>query len=72
MAKQPVPTAIGIVTEALPNTMFRVQLEKEDREILVYLSGRMRRFRVRVMVGDTVEIVLDQEGGERGRITRRK
>ena len=72
MPKQPVPTAIGVVTEALPNTTFRVHLEKEDRVILVYLSGKMRKFRVRVMVGDTVEVVLDQEGGERGRITRRK
>jgi translation initiation factor IF-1 len=69
--KQQLPTATGVVTEALPNTMFRVLLDGEDRVVLTYLAGKMRKFRIRVGVGDKVELVLDQEGGERGRIHRR-
>ena len=61
--------AVGTVTEALPNTLFRVSLG-EDKEILAYLSGKMRLHRIRVLIGDRVEMVLDPYGG-RGRITRR-
>jgi translation initiation factor IF-1 len=61
--------AVGTITEALPNTLFRVSLG-EDKEILAYLSGKMRLHRIRVLIGDRVEMVLDPYGG-RGRITRR-
>ncbi len=62
----------GVVIEALPNTMFRVILEgdnEEDAEI-AYLSGRMKRFRIRIIVGDKVEIKIDEYGGK-GRIIKR-
>jgi translation initiation factor IF-1 len=61
-------TSIGIVTEALPNAFFRVKMQ--EAEILAYLSGRMRLNRIKVMVGDNVEVVLDPYGGK-GRIVRR-
>jgi translation initiation factor IF-1 len=61
--------AVGIVTEALPNTLFRVNLS-DDTQILAYLSGKMRLNRIRVLIGDRVEMVLDPYGGK-GRITRR-
>lgn len=61
--------AVGTVIEALPNTLFRVSLS-EEKEILAYLSGKMRLHRIRVLIGDKVEMVLDPYGG-RGRITRR-
>ena len=64
-------TSIGTVIEALPNALFRVKLEKEDQEILVYLSGKMRLHRIKVLIGDQVEIILDPYGGK-GRIVRRK
>lgn len=61
----------GVVTEALPNTMFRVQLDNtESKEILCYLAGKMRLNRIRVLVGDKVTIVPDAYGGK-GRIVRR-
>lgn len=60
---------IGTVTEALPNTLFRVEIE-EEKEILAYLSGKMRMNRIKVLVGDKVEVLLDPYGGK-GRITRR-
>ncbi len=62
-------TVLGTVLEALPNTIFRVTLDG-DKEVLAYLAGRMRINRIRVLVGDRVEVLLDQYG-EKGRIIRR-
>lgn len=60
----------GIVEEALPNALFRIKIENNDELTLAYLSGRMRRFRIRVLVGDTVGMVVDPYGGK-ARITKR-
>lgn len=59
----------GIVLEALPNTMFKVDIG-DNKQVLVYLAGKMRMNRIRVLVGDKVRVLLDQYG-QRGRITRR-
>jgi len=59
----------GVVTEALPSTLFRVRME-DDTEMLAYLSGKMRMNRIKVLIGDKVEIVLDSYGGK-GRIVKR-
>jgi len=63
-------TVLGVVTEALPNTLFRVKLEGREDELLTYLSGKMRMNRIRVLVGDKVSVELDPYGGK-GRISRR-
>jgi len=60
----------GTVEEALPNALFRVRLDDEEELSLAYLAGKMRRFRIRVLVGDRVAIVPDPYGGK-GRITKR-
>jgi translation initiation factor IF-1 len=60
----------GIVTEVLPNTNFRVQLEN-DHEILAYLSGKMRRFYIRVLEGDRVKVEMSPYDLSRGRVTYR-
>lgn len=60
----------GIVEEALPNTRFRVSIDGEPEPVLAYLSGRMRRFRIRVLVGDKVGLMIDPYGGQ-ARITKR-
>ncbi len=60
----------GTVQEALPNTRFRVSIEGEPEPVLAYLSGRMRRFRIRVLVGDKVGLMIDPYGGQ-ARITKR-
>ena len=60
----------GIVMEALPNIMFKVKLDGEEEEILSYLSGKMRLHRIRVLVGDKVELELEPYGGK-ARITKR-
>ncbi len=70
-------TARGVVTEALPSTLFRVKMDNsgeeeggEQKEILAYLSGKMRMHRIKVLIGDAVEVVLDPYGGK-GRIVKR-
>ena len=60
----------GVVEEALPNAMFRVVTEDTKEIVLAYLAGRMRRFRIRVLVGDKVGMVIDPYGGK-ARITKR-
>jgi translation initiation factor IF-1 len=60
----------GIVEEALPNALFRVKTEGSDDLVLAYLSGRMRKFRIRVLVGDKVGMVMDPYGGK-ARIAKR-
>ncbi|MDQ5954370.1 MAG: translation initiation factor [Patescibacteria group bacterium] len=63
----------GVITEALPSTLFRLKLDGGDdnsKEILAYLSGKMRMHRIKVLIGDSVEVVLDPYGGK-GRIVKR-
>ena len=62
----------GMVVEALPNTMFRIRFKDtvEGEEEIAYLSGRMKRFRIRILVGDRVEVKIDEYGGK-GRIVKR-
>lgn len=62
-------TVIGVVEEAMPNTLFRVRLP-DDQLIVVYLSGKMRIHRIKVLIGDKVEVLLDPYGGK-GRVLRR-
>ncbi len=60
----------GQVIEALPNAMFKVDFMDDNEPEIVQLSGRMRRFRIRIFVGDKVEVKFDQYGG-RGIIIKR-
>lgn len=60
----------GIVEEALPNALFRVVLDDTGETIIAYLAGKMRRFRIRVLVGDKVGMVIDPYGGK-ARISKR-
>lgn len=62
-------TKKGLVIEALPQILFRVEFEGGDI-ILAYLGGKMRLNRIKVLVGDTVEVLLDPYGGK-GRIIKR-
>ena len=59
----------GIVIEALPNAFFRVRLD-DGMELLTYLAGKMRMYRIKVLVGDKVTVEIDPYGGK-GRIVRR-
>jgi translation initiation factor IF-1 len=60
----------GTVVEALPNTQFKVRLDN-GHEVLAYASGKLRRFRIRVLLGDRVRVELSPYDLTRGRITYR-
>lgn len=62
-------TVKGTVIEAMPNTLFRI-LVNNEREVISYLSGKMRMHKIRVLVGDSVEILEDPYGGK-ARIVKR-
>lgn len=70
MAKEDAIEMEGVVAEALPNAMFRVELEN-GHEILATLAGKMRKFYIRVVEGDKVTVELSPYDLERGRITYR-
>jgi translation initiation factor IF-1 len=60
----------GEVIEALPGTQFRVMLDN-DHEVLAYLSGKMRRYYIRILLGDRVSLEMSPYDLSRGRIVYR-
>jgi translation initiation factor IF-1 len=60
----------GVVVEALPNTQFTVELDNGHR-VLAYLSGKMRRYYIRILLGDRVRVEMTPYDLSRGRITYR-
>lgn len=61
----------GVVTEALPGTQFRVKLDN-GHEVLAYLSGKMRKHYIRILLGDRVALEMSPYDMSRGRITFRQ
>lgn len=70
MAKQEGVSVEGTVVEALPNAMFRVELENEHR-VLAHISGKMRMYFIKILPGDRVTVELSPYDLTRGRITYR-
>jgi len=70
MAKSGAIEVDGTVVEALPNAMFKVRLEN-DHEILAHISGKMRKFYIRIIPGDKVKVEMSPYDLTRGRITYR-
>ena len=60
----------GVVIEALPNTQFMVELDN-GHKVLAYLSGKMRRYYIRILLGDRVRVEMTPYDLSRGRITYR-
>ncbi len=63
--------AEGVVVEALPGTQFRVRLEN-GHEVLAYLAGKMRKYYIRILLGDRVAVEMSPYDLTRGRITFRQ
>lgn len=63
-------TVEGTVVEALPGTQFRVELDS-GHKVVSYLSGRMRKYYIRILLGDRVKVELSPYDLSRGRITYR-
>lgn len=70
MAKQAAIEMEGIVTDVLPGQKFRVRVQN-DHMVLAYAAGKMSKFHIRVLVGDTVTLELSPYDLTRGRITFR-
>jgi translation initiation factor IF-1 len=70
MAKEKAIEVEGEVVEALPNTMFRVEL-KNGHKVLAHVSGRMKMHYIRILPGDQVKLELSPYDLSRGRITYR-
>jgi translation initiation factor IF-1 len=60
----------GVVIEALPGTQFKVRLET-GHEVLAYLSGKMRKYYIRILLGDKVRVEMSPYDLTRGRIVYR-
>lgn len=70
MAKEDTIQVEGTVIEALPGTQFRVRLDN-GHEVLAYLSGKMRKYYIRILLGDRVTVEMSPYDLTRGRITYR-
>ena len=73
MAKEKPITIDGIIKEALPNSMFRVEIEigGKKHEVLSYVSGKMRKFFIKILQGDMVRLEVSPYDLSRGRIVFR-
>jgi len=70
MAKEEQIELEGVVLETLPNTMFRVKLDN-DHVITAHISGKMRKFYIRILTGDRVKVEMSPYDLSKGRITFR-
>jgi translation initiation factor IF-1 len=71
MAKEDKIELDAVVTEALPDARFKVRLQN-GQEILAYVSGKMRKFFIRILPGDKVKVELSPYDMSKGRITYRQ
>lgn len=71
MAKEDVIEMEGTITDTLPNTMFRVELEN-GHVITAHISGKMRKHYIRILTGDKVTVEMTPYDLTKGRITYRE
>ena len=71
MAKEEQMQMTGVVTDTLPNTMFKVELEN-GHQIIAHISGKMRKNYIKILTGDNVKVELTPYDLTKGRITFRE
>ncbi|MCM1370394.1 MAG: translation initiation factor IF-1 [Clostridium sp.] len=71
MAKEDIVEVTGKVIEAMPSGEFKVELENKHT-VIAHVSGKIRMYNIRILVGDTVVVELSPYDLTRGRITYRK
>ena len=71
MAKDDLIPAEGVIIDKQPNAFFKVQLNDSDHVVLAQISGKMRKNRIRILVGDRVSVEMSPYDLSRGRITYR-
>jgi len=64
-------TKEGVVLECLPNAVFRVKLNESEEEIQAHLAGKMRLYRIKVLIGDRVRLEVSPYDKTKGRIVYR-
>lgn len=65
-----IKTVTGTVVETYPEARFKIELDEDGSEMQAYLAGKMRKFRIKVLLGDKVSVEVDPYSGK-GRIVRR-
>ena len=71
MSKEDLIPAMGVIVDKQPNAFFKVRLEDSEHEVLAQISGKMRKNRIRILVGDRVSVEMSPYDLSRGRITYR-
>ena len=71
MSKEDLIPVEGVVIDKQPNAFFKVQLEGSEHVVLAQISGKVRRNRIRILMGDRVSVELSPYDLTRGRITYR-
>ena len=71
MAKDDLVPAEGVIIDKQPNAFFKVQLDNSEHVVLAAISGKMRKNRIRILVGDRVTVEMSPYDLTRGRITYR-
>jgi translation initiation factor IF-1 len=71
VAKDDIIELKGTVEEVLPSSMFRLRLDTNDLLILAYISGKMRKNKIQILLGDRVDVEMSPYDLSRGRITYR-
>ena len=71
MAKEDLIPAMGVIIDKQPNAFFKVQVDGTEHVVLAQISGKMRKNRIRILVGDRVSVEMSPYDLSRGRITYR-
>ena len=69
--KEDLIEAAGVIVDKQPNAFFKVQINDPEHMVLAQISGKMRKNRIRILIGDRVEIEMSPYDLTRGRITYR-
>ena len=71
VAKEDLIPAMGVIIDKQPNAFFKVQVDGTEHVVLAQISGKMRKNRIRILVGDRVSVEMSPYDMTRGRITYR-
>ena len=71
MSKEDLIPAEGVIIDKQPNAFFKVQLDNSEHIVLAQISGKVRRNRIRILMGDRVTVEMSPYDLTRGRITYR-
>ena len=71
MSKEEAVPAMGVIIDKQPNAFFKVRIDDSEHVVLAQISGKMRKNRIRILVGDRVSVEMSPYDLSRGRITYR-